>query len=423
MDVKTVDYKALLKEKTGICLDELYEGYAFKRKEGRMFIFENEDQEHELAFTMSTVQDSFYQRVQEERITDLQNQLDELGIYKLSFDLPGLALEDPSVINFKVDAIDENHQFVQLKDQQGELKRIHLSQLYDLQTDQLISELKEIEDGFWSLSLGYVLSRVHHLHTQIFHIQNESNRRAHSHLVLSRLRILVLERAEQGKDELSDLNLDELNILSDVLEKGLQNTALGQFRLIQRFVGQKSKIERRKTLLQDHDILAKLNEQYFISLFEPLNLKYELINAILESNQLASFLEDKAHALYDLIGELSSLSLKRKLHSNLSINDFVMFLFNLQDQFINTQLRVGRHDHSLIQRFRVKSFTSKLTLPILEDYDGITRQERVTIYKELVEYRLNLMFAYQLHDQQLKQNAHYNVHDFYDLFYKMTNQA
>ena len=419
MDVKTIDYKALLKEKTGICLDELYEGYAFKRKEGRLFIFENEQYEHELAFTMSTVQDSFYQRVQEERTTDLQMKLDELGIYKLSFDLPDLSLKS-HFIAFRVDAIDENHQFVQLKDTQGEIKRIHLSQLYDLQTDQLIAELKEIEDGFWNLSFGYILSRVNHLYQQIFHIQNESHRRAHSQLVLSRLRTLVLERTEQSQGELSELKMNELNILSIILEKGLHNTPLGHFKLIQRFVSQKSKLERRKALLEDHEVLSKLNEQYFIHLFEPLSLKYELINAVLESNQLNIFLLDKAHSLYNLITELSSLSVKRNIPTKLDLNGFVLFLFNLQDQFINTQLRVGRNDHKLMSRFKVKRLSNKITLPILENNEETTRQERVTIYQDLVEHRLNLMHAYKFQDETLKQYAHYNVHNFYDLLYKMS---
>ena len=65
-----------------------------------------------------------------------------------AFDLPCLSFEDSLLISFRVDAIDDNHRFVQLKADQGELKRMHLSQLYDLQTDQFIAELKEIEDGF-----------------------------------------------------------------------------------------------------------------------------------------------------------------------------------------------------------------------------------------------------------------------------------
>ena len=292
---------------------------------------------------------------------------------------------------------------------------MHLSQLYDLQTDQFIAELKEIEDGFETI-LWYILSRLDHLYRQIFHVQNESTRRTNSHLVLSRLRALILERSEQCSDELSELKLDELNSLSTVLEKGLQNTPLEQFRLIQRFVNQKSKLERRKALLEDHEILSKLNEQYFISLFEPLSLKYELINAVLESNHLSTFLLNKAHVLYDLLTELSSLSFKRNIPESFTLNSFVLFLFNLQDQFINTQLRIGRHDHNLIHRFKVKQLSSKPTLPILEHYDGITRQERVTIYRDLVEHRLNLIFAHQIQDNNLKQHAHYNVHDFYDLF-------
>ena len=420
MDVKTLDYKALLKEKTGICLDEIYEGYSFKRKEGRLFIFENEQYEHELAFTMSTVQDSFYQRVQEERTTDLQMKLDELGIYKLSFDLPDLSLKAYSVA-FRVDAIDENHKFVQLKDAQGEIKRIHLSQLYDLQTDQFINELKEIESDFWSLSLGYILSRVNHLYRQIFHIQNESHRRANSQLVLSRLRTLILERIERSQDELSELHMNELVTLSVTLERGLQTTPLDQFKLIQRFVSQKSKLERRKALLEDHDVLSKLNEQYFIPLFDPLSLKYELINAVLESEHLDHFLLNKAHTLYELITELSSLSFKRNIPTNLDLNRFVLFLFDLQDQFISTQLRIGRNDHRLIHRFKLNRLSNKITLPILETDDGTTRQERVTIYQDLVEHRLNLMYVYQIQDEDLKQHARYNVHDFYDVLYKINN--
>ena len=73
---------SVFQKQDGNLLDELYEGYSFKRKEGRLFIFETEEYEyeHELAFTMSTVQDTFYQRAQEESITDLQTKLDELVI-------------------------------------------------------------------------------------------------------------------------------------------------------------------------------------------------------------------------------------------------------------------------------------------------------------------------------------------------------
>jgi len=72
-------------------------------------------------------------------------------------------------------------------------------------------------------------------------------------------------------------------------------------------------------------------------------------------------------------------------------------------------------------KFRVKPRGLKMTYPLLERYQEVTRQERVALYRELHEHRLNLLFQYGVQDNHLKSLAEYSVNDFYSLLYGMTH--
>ena len=143
--------------RVNINLDELIEGYTFKRKEEELFIFGNAG--HELRLTLATVQASLRQKREGDRAKELMQRLRSYGIFRLSFDLNGhvLSLETK---RYHISHFDEERRIVWLRSTDGSKRSAHLSMLQDVQATQLIRELKEIEQNFSELPLPLILQRI-----------------------------------------------------------------------------------------------------------------------------------------------------------------------------------------------------------------------------------------------------------------------
>ena len=410
----------VFKEKLGVSLDELFEGFRFVRKEDGHFVFS--DGVDEIKFNLASVKRALSQRVEEERNAALLVQLVALGLFRVSFTLPSLSLIDEGETHAVIQSLNETNTHAVLEVERGENRQVHLSLLRDLQSERLIRELKELELGFLLLTLGYTVKRLKEISEQLFHPQNESARVQEAGLTLMRLRRLIVERLDEQAGELRGLSYSQLNDLRDELEEGLAQVGTGEMVLLTLYMSQLESVGARIKILAQSEHLHRLNNDNLIELFSPDDLREDLIEAMINAEEINQTLRERLHRCMCAVRDRSDRTFTIKVPDQMDLSGFVERLFELQTNYINTQLRIGRLDFALIRRFRVMIVEEGNTSPILRDYKGVTSHERLNLYRELIEHRLNLLFTYQLVDQNLRDHAHYSVNDFYRIFYQLTNQ-
>ena len=410
-----------IKDRVGVSLDELFEGFQFVRKEGIHFVFS--DGLHEMKFNLSSVKRALAQRVEEERNEELLGQLKTLGLYRVSFVLPSLSLTEEANCQGVIKALNSDHTHAILAIEGRGQREVHLSLLRDLQAERLIRELKDLETGFVLLTLGYSVKRIREITEQLFHSKNESSRTLEAKFTLSRLRALILERLVQKPEELRGLRYTQLLELRDEMEEGLAHLGTDGMGLISLYMTQLERLSARIELLSQSDHLHRINSEEFLDLFSPDELREELLEALIEQESISEFLCSSFDRCLQHAQKRADRVFQLVTPSMLDLPQFVEKLFDLQAHYLNTQLRIGRLDFSMIRRFKVLVTEEGDTLPILRDYEGITAEERLNLYQELVDHRLNLLFSHQIIDHKLREYAHDNVQAFYKIFYQLTHKS
>ena len=399
-------------------LDTLFKGYTFRRKEGELFVFGNQD--HEISFTMDVVRRSLAQRAFEEREEKLQTRLRALNLSKRTFKLPPLDLVASSPEEYEIIRAEEQEPYLWMRAVSGDERRVHISLLRELQAHTLIAELKQIERDFSSLPLDWVLLRVDELSQDLVLDQGQASYGSRAQLAVTRVRGLMVERLEERPEELLELDERGLKKLSDALEVTVNQMGLELSRQAYEWITLRDRVEERRSFLRELSCLDQLNDRELVGVFEPTELRARIMRLASDSERLSDHLKALATEWYDRLSARTSLSFKRELPSTFNLDTFVSFIFTLQDRYLNSQLRVGRDDLHLISRFQVITAPQKVTYPILRNYKEITRAERISLHRELHEHRLNLLFFKQIHDPKLRELAELNVNDFYALLYKIS---
>jgi hypothetical protein len=179
-------------------------------------------------------------------------------------------------------------------------------------------------------------------------------------------------------------------------------------------------------------VLSELNQDDLIDLFDSVEIKravYEIIANTSNRSELSAHLEDLLALQRDHIYNVTSARMLQTLDDAhapqlpLTLEEFIESIKRIQDHYINSQIRVGRLDLGLINRFRVVPREKRDTYPVLRSYEEVTRRERVALYLELRDHRLNLLFERGINEQYVRSLALYNVNDFYGLFYKLTDRG
>ena len=408
-------------------LDQLFEGYTFRRREGDLFIFGN--QLHELEFTFSTVKDSLIQKRQEVKTKVLTTALESVGVFKLKFYLPQLnfsldrnrkdhRLDD----EYRIVNLEDNHDYVSLISRLGEKKRVHISLILKQQANEWINELKEIEKGFDALSLKFIVQRISTLKDYLNHESSQTTWQDEASLTQARICVLIIERLEHNEQELLSLFTEELQLLQQLLLKEIDLLQGRDIREIQKFQQQAKRVTNYLMLLKESVCYSLLNEKELLDLFRPIQLRDNILRAIIDQIDLKGFIKEQVTTCYQYLTDMTGLSLQQLTPDLSDIDSFISFIFDVQDLYINSQLRVGKNDFSLIKRFRITATKHKVSYPLLKSHQELTRHERLKLHQELIDYRLNLIFDKQLNEETLKYLAKYNVNDFYDLFYKISTK-
>ena len=237
-----------LKQKVGVDLNEIFEGYLFKRKEGERFIFGNED--HEVSFTLDAVRRSLKQKVDESRVETLHRRLKSLGISRQHFALPHLTLSADEPLEYEVVTVEGDSDYLWLRSEFGDQRRVHASILRDLQTHTVVAELKRLEADFESLPLDFILLRVDEMHQDLAHQSKLTHLDLGDSLTSARIRGLLAERISEHPDELNELKESNLRRLSDELKRGIDGVGADQTRIVSTLIAQRAHVERRRALLR-----------------------------------------------------------------------------------------------------------------------------------------------------------------------------
>lgn len=402
-------------------LDQLFDGYLFKQREGELFVFEGHG--HELKLNRSSVKSAIAQRMRGQEIDQLMLDLKALGIFRLSYRLASLSILDATEEVYQIEKILSNGDFLMLRSPRGELRRAHISLIHEAQARVFIQELRDIETGFASLPIHFVVERIRQLLGDLAHASTTMSWAGEVAPLITRIRLALLERVEKREEDLYSLDANRLKMLSEELNECLHLLEQSDHRLSGSLHQQLDFITQRIEQLKDLDRLDIFNEAEFVEQFSPRELR-KSVEAALSSENPSVELRKVLLSCHQRLVEMTSQHLRLlTLPDELSLGLLIDHLLALQDEYINSQLRVGRSDLGLIKRFRVQCHDVKVTYPILIDYESATREERLALHRELCEHRLNLLFTYGIFDEGLKKHAISNVNDFYTLFYPLTTTS
>ena len=248
MPVLETESVSTLKQKVGVDLNEIFEGYSFKRKEGGCFIFGNDD--HEVSFTLDAVKRSLKNKVDEERVETLQRQLKDLGISRQRFALPRLTLSVDAPAEYEIVKAEGDLDYLWLRSECGDERRVHVSTLRELQTHIVLTELKRLEADFESLPLDFILLRVDEMHQELERQAKLTYVDLGDSLTSARIRGLLAKRIAEYPDELDELNENNLRRLSDELKRGIDSVAVVQTRVMSTLITQRDRVERRRATLR-----------------------------------------------------------------------------------------------------------------------------------------------------------------------------
>lgn len=406
-------FDSVIRAKTGFGLDDIFDGYKYKGKNGERFIFKNEI--HEIQFTIDAVRSALMDKIEEKKVFDFQKQLKEKGLYRLRFNL--LNFRTQSLNEYRVHEIEENSPYITMKDVDGTIRKVHFSLLQDQQTKELIEELKQIEEEFDKLELIYILKSIKRICEQVFDPANESNRTSDIHPTLLRIKVLILEKMENSSFDLSELSIEELTELKEEIEFSLKLVQPSNKKLLQEFNSASLIIKKQIQNLQTIKTISLLNQDNFLEIFEIEKLKTKLIFDISILNNQEDIFNYNYIRIHELLELKINISFKKPIDKITNADMFIEKLQILQIKFINTQLKVGAEDLDLLARFDVVQKSNSIAHSILQDYNGITDQERFALHKELVDHRLLLLFKSGINDEYFKELARINVNDFYRFIY------
>ncbi|MBT5346884.1 hypothetical protein HOJ01_00120 [bacterium] len=406
-------FDSVIRAKTGFGLDDIFDGYKYKGKNGEKFIFKNEI--HEIQFTIDAVRSALMDKIEEKKVFDFEKQLKKKGLYRLRFNL--LNFRTQSLNEYRVHEIEENSPYIIMKDVDGTIRKVHFSLLQDQQTKELIEELKQIEEEFDKLELTYILKSIKRICEQVFDPLNESNRTSDIHPTLLRIKVLILEKMENSTFDLSELSIEELTELKEEIEFSLKLVEPSNKKLLQEFNSASLIIKKQIQNLQTIKTISLLNQDNFLEIFEIEKLKTKLIFDISILNNQEDIFNYNYIRIHELLELKTNISFKKPSHKITNADMFIEKIQILQIKFINTQLKVGAEDLDLLARFDVVQRSNSIAHSILQDYNGITNQERFALYKELVDHRLLLLFKSGINDEYFKELARINVNDFYKFIY------
>lgn len=406
-------FDSIIKAKTGFGLDDIFDGYKFKRKNGENFVFHNDM--HEIQFTIQALRSALLDKIEEKNLSDLLKRLNKKGIFKQKFDL--LNFRTQSLNEYRVHQIEENSPYITMKDVDGNFRNVHFTLLQDEQTKHLIENLKTIEHDFDNLDLTFILKSIKRICEQVFHPANESNRAPDINPTLLRLKILILDRLENSEFDLTELSPCELKELQDEINFSKKLVDPANKPLLRGFNKANFKVQKQIQISETINMLNTLNHDDFLEIFDIEKLKTKLIFdiSILENNQdIFDFNYNRIHETIEL---KTNISFKKPSEKIESAENFIENLNNLQRKYINTQLRVGSKDLELILRFNLDTNFENSSYSILQEHIEITDRERFELHKELVEHRLLLLFKMGITDEYFKELARINVNDFYRFIY------
>ena len=428
-DVDVSAQDSLVKRVTGLSLDELIEGYSFKGKQGELFIFDSGS--HELKLTLETVRNELQSHTSRRGDARLREALRDIGITQLSFIMP-LDSSSTEEARYWVTELDITRSLVTLSAWGTETKTLHISHLHGLQGRAIIKSIKTLERTLDELPLSQILRRLSDVCGQLFASSESSPYIAEALAPLFRIRLNLYNRAQADITALIELNEVELKQLQTELKYGAELAQAHQAQLVEALWKESARVGQICELKPELEVLSELNEDELIDLFDPVEIKrgvYEIIASASNRSELSAHLEDLLTLQRDHICHVTSARMLQSsgdAHApqpSLTLESFIESIKRIQDHYINSQLRVGRLDLGLISRFRVTPREGRDTYPVLRSYEEVTRRERVALYRELRDHRLNLLFERGINEQYVRSLALYNVNDFYGLFYKLTDRG
>src|SRR5210317_255855 len=384
----------LFKSKYGFDLDEIYEGYTFKGKNEHNFIFKSD-----IEYISKTI-DQLKIAISEKVKSNLTASLEELGIFYDNFNLINFYNQQTSL--HRIIGFDKEKGLVHLEDGTKTRRTVHITLLQNEQTKYLINELREVEYSFNKFDLKCVLREIQTICEKVFHPSNESNLRNDIQPTLLRIKVKILEKLNSEDINISELNMNELEALKAELDFSKSLVDISNTRLLKAFDYQILRIENKISSFMNAREIDEFNHENFLEIFLIDKIKSSLLTK-LETTDDKTILFNKKYEIIKRNIELKSGLSFRKLDSNINnIAEFIEKLYDLQNRYINSQLKIGKHDTLLISRFEVEAIDNRDYFSILENFEGITNIERFNLHKELVEHRLNLLFHNNIHDQHFK---------------------
>ena len=303
-------FDSVIRAKTGFGLDDIFDGYKYKGKNGEKFIFKNEI--HEIQFTIDAVRSALMDKIEEKKVFDFEKQLKKKGLYRLRFNL--LNFRTQSLNEYRVHEIEENSPYIIMKDVDGTIRKVHFSLLQDQQTKELIEELKQIEEEFDKLELTYILKSIKRICEQVFDPLNESNRTSDIHPTLLRIKVLILEKMENSTFDLSELSIEELTELKEEIEFSLKLVEPSNKKLLQEFNSASLIIKKQIQNLQTIKTISLLNQDNFLEIFEIEKLKTKLIFDISILNNQEDIFNYNYIRIHELLELKTNISFKKPSH-------------------------------------------------------------------------------------------------------------